>query len=161
MAEESPGRRGTNFKEFKQRLEQQGLNKGQLGPLNMRLDLLESFLEQTYRKPARGLAVGKGNKGENIWNFQPGSLTIVDLSCPFVDENDACSLFNICLSIFMERRNEGGRVVALDEAHKVRHKFSISSNCSCCYLLCHVLFLLDSQQFNMPLVFDDQQPRRG
>ncbi|EEH04276.1 conserved hypothetical protein [Histoplasma capsulatum G186AR] len=118
MAEESPGRRGTNFKEFKQRLEQQGLNKGQLGPLNMRLDLLESFLEQTYRKPARGLAVGKGNKGENIWNFQPGSLTIVDLSCPFVDENDACSLFNICLSIFMERRNEGGRVVALDEAHK-------------------------------------------
>jgi len=29
--------------------------------------------------------------------FEQGSLTIVDLSCPFVTENDACVLFSICL----------------------------------------------------------------
>ncbi|PGH32088.1 hypothetical protein GX50_05157 [[Emmonsia] crescens] len=118
MAEESQGRRGLNFNAFKKRLNDEEWNKGQTGPLHMRLDLLESFLEKSSRKPARGLAVGKRMKSENIWDFPKGSLTIIDLSCPFVDENDACSLFNICLSIFMERRNEGGRVVALDEAHK-------------------------------------------
>lgn len=121
MAEESQGRRGLNFNAFKKRLNDEEWNKGQTGPLHMRLDLLESFLEKSSRKPARGLAVGKRMKSENIWDFPKGSLTIIDLSCPFVDENDACSLFNICLSIFMERRNEGGRVVALDEAHKVRN----------------------------------------
>lgn len=30
----------------------------------------------------------------------------------------ACSLFNICLSLFLEQDSEIGRVVALDEAHK-------------------------------------------
>jgi DNA helicase HerA-like ATPase len=30
----------------------------------------------------------------------------------------ACSLFNICLSIFMEQKSSLGRIVALDEAHK-------------------------------------------
>ncbi|KLJ13847.1 hypothetical protein EMPG_11229 [Blastomyces silverae] len=118
MAEEALGGRGINFNAFKQRLYDEGLNQGQLGPLNMRLNLLESFLEKTYTKPTRGLKAGKGRQSENTWNFPPGSLTIIDLSCPFVDENDACSLFNICLNIFMERRNESGRVVALDEAHK-------------------------------------------
>ncbi|PGH03670.1 hypothetical protein GX51_03934 [Blastomyces parvus] len=119
MAEEAFDRRGIDFNAFRRRLDAEDLIKGQLGPLNMRLNLLESFLEKTHqKKPVRGRALGKGRKGENIWDFQPGSLTIIDLSCPFVDENDACSLFNICLSIFMERRNESGRVVALDEAHK-------------------------------------------
>ncbi|OJD17578.1 hypothetical protein AJ78_02329 [Emergomyces pasteurianus Ep9510] len=119
MAVESLSRRGIDFKEFKNRLNAQDWNKGQSGPLQMRLDLLESFLEKSPpRKPARKHAVKNERQSENIWQFPGGSLTIVDLSCPFVDENDACSLFNICLSIFMERRNEGGRVVALDEAHK-------------------------------------------
>jgi hypothetical protein len=30
----------------------------------------------------------------------------------------ACSLFNICLSLFLERPSQTGRVIALDEAHK-------------------------------------------
>lgn len=57
----------------------------------------------------------------DIWSFEPGSLTIVDLSCPFVDENAACAMFNICLAIFLvEGKDRGGCIVALDEAHKVR-----------------------------------------
>ncbi|PGH00042.1 hypothetical protein AJ79_08313 [Helicocarpus griseus UAMH5409] len=119
MAEESQGRRGINFEAFKLRLREEGFDKGQTGPLNMRLQLLESFLGKSSKK-AQGTSARNGiNKNnDNIWEFPKGSLTIVDLSCPFVDENDACSLFNICMSIFMERRNEGGRIVALDEAHK-------------------------------------------
>lgn len=50
---------------------------------------------------------------------QAGQLTIIDLSCPCVTEETACSLFNICLSLFLEHNPEDiGRVVALDEAHK-------------------------------------------
>jgi hypothetical protein len=45
-------------------------------------------------------------------------MTIVDLSCPCVTPDTACSLFNICLSLFLEQDGGIGRVVALDEAHK-------------------------------------------
>lgn len=47
-------------------------------------------------------------------------MTIVDLSCPCISPETACSLFNICASIFLEQDTKIGRVVALDEAHKVR-----------------------------------------
>ncbi|OAX85615.1 hypothetical protein ACJ72_00029, partial [Emergomyces africanus] len=46
MAEESLSRRGINFKAFRNRLNAEDWNKGQSGPLQMRLDLLESFLEK-------------------------------------------------------------------------------------------------------------------
>jgi len=40
------------------------------------------------------------------------------LSCPFVNGNDACALFTICLGLFLADRSQHGRVIALDEAHK-------------------------------------------
>lgn len=43
---------------------------------------------------------------------------MVDLSCPCVTAELACSLFNICLSLFLEQKSPVGRVVAMDEAHK-------------------------------------------
>lgn len=46
-------------------------------------------------------------------------MTIVDLSCPCVTAESACSLFNICLNLFLEQPSDDiGRVIALDEAHK-------------------------------------------
>ncbi|KAL2819657.1 hypothetical protein BDW59DRAFT_164985 [Aspergillus cavernicola] len=45
-------------------------------------------------------------------------LTVVDLSCPCISPETACSLFNICLGIFLEQDTDVGRVFALDEAHK-------------------------------------------
>lgn len=42
----------------------------------------------------------------------------MDLSCPCVTAESACSLFNICLHLFLEQNSNIGRVVALDEAHK-------------------------------------------
>ena len=61
----------------------------------------------------------ENEKSSKAWTFRPGSLTIVDLSCPFVDDSAACSLFSICLAMFLENRENVGRIVALDEAHKV------------------------------------------
>lgn len=42
----------------------------------------------------------------------------MDLSCPCVTAETACSLFGICLSLFLEQSTNVGRFVALDEAHK-------------------------------------------
>lgn len=49
--------------------------------------------------------------------MQSGQLTVVDLSCPCVTPEMACSLFNVCLGLFLERETNLGRVVALDESH--------------------------------------------
>ncbi|KAK8872624.1 hypothetical protein PGQ11_003138 [Apiospora arundinis] len=102
------------YTEFRRRLEEVQWVKGQDGPLNMRLQMLDTFLAPSpltkTTKPAQA--------DEDIWAFAPGSLTIVDLSDPFLSSDDACALFSICLSIFLEDRGTCGRVVALDEAHK-------------------------------------------
>ena len=49
---------------------------------------------------------------------QSRQLTIVDLSCPCITPETACTIFNISLSIFLEQDLTTGRVIALDEAHK-------------------------------------------
>ncbi|KAK8022858.1 hypothetical protein PG991_006739 [Apiospora marii] len=102
------------YTEFRRRLEEVQWVKGQDGPLNMRLQLLDAFLAPSpFTKTTR-----PAQADEDIWAFAPGSLTIVDLSDPFLSSDDACVLFSICLSIFLEDRSTCGRVVALDEAHK-------------------------------------------
>ncbi|KAJ4158622.1 uncharacterized protein LMH87_009140 [Akanthomyces muscarius] len=117
---------GFNYGDFKRRLTEQPLVGGQLGPLQQRLDALESFmvpidatktrLQGGNRKHGRFV---KGEKTvDKTWKPKAGQLTIVDLSCPCITDATACSLFTICLSLFLEQQSEVGRVVALDEAHK-------------------------------------------
>jgi len=90
-------------------------------PLHQRLDTLESFMPHSQRSANAQPKQGKGNEssGSN-WSVQAGTLTIVDLSCPCVTAESACSLFNMCLSLFLEQHTTVGRVIGLDEAHKVR-----------------------------------------
>ena len=146
FALERKGKSGLDYAAFKARLQLEFFNEAQLGLLQTRFQLLESFMkvpsipganfvvekpnmrredkarlakqqksQETYEQNKAALPEGK----EDIWSFKPGSLTIVDLSCPFVDENAACALFNICIALFLEERGNVGRIVALDEAHKV------------------------------------------
>jgi hypothetical protein len=96
-----------DFFDFKRRLEEVPMLPLQRKPLEQRLDLLESFLDLEGRQ-------------SDVFDFEEGSITIVDLSCPFVDENTACVLFNIALGVFLQDSTPGaGKVVAVDEAHKV------------------------------------------
>ena len=169
------GASGFDYKDFQKRLAVEDFNPTQAAMIKLRLELLENFLEPTNipktAKPQNepkhvDTAAGKRatrawyyNKDQlrrakiaqrEIWSFSPGSLTIVDLSCPFVDEGAACTLFNMCLSIFLDGRTdepvdarkdgskgkrkdeekgepkEISRIIALDEAHKVN-----------CYSYCH------------------------
>ena len=141
-------RRGSqdfDYKDFKLRLGTAGFNTTQTSSLNMRLSLLEGFLdgilEETgvpfYEEPMPvfhatidGMRRKQRWKDEqrskrlnqpDIWSSKPRSLTIVDLSDPLVsDGNSACALFNMCLDLFLQHHPDGGTILALDEAHKVR-----------------------------------------
>ena len=81
----------------------------QAAPMNQRLSLLESFMVPNPRY---------NNDRSSIFNIQPGTLTIIDLSDPFVDASTVCVLFDICLSLVQKNAPDCGLVVALDEAHK-------------------------------------------
>lgn len=116
MAIESQGAPGLDYDAFRKRVDGETFTGQQIAPLKLRLDLLESFIDR-HSKTA-----------DSAWDFEPGTLTIVDLSCPFVDESSACALFSICLDLFLEHRNTAGRIVALDEAHKVKKRFQHHSS---------------------------------
>lgn len=109
---------GFDYPKFLKELDAQALTREQKGPLNLRLDLLDSFLDTG--KYARKLK-GKVKVSKNLFAATPGRLTIVDLSDPFVDASSACVLFDICLALFLEDQSSTGKIIALDEAHKVSH----------------------------------------
>jgi hypothetical protein len=113
-----------DYCEFKRELMDSGLSPTQLGPLNQRLDTLESFMPSPNE---RSRSKGKTpRKVRDDWGPKPGCITIVDLSCPCITPESACALFNICLSLFVEQSMDAGRVIALDEAHKVGGETSLT-----------------------------------
>ena len=93
--------------EFRNRLNKLNLEPIQRRMLDQRIDLLESFLDLDNDVPVK-------------FSGDDGELTIVDLSCPFVDEASACVLFNICIGLYLSGSEpNSGKVIAMDEAHKV------------------------------------------
>jgi hypothetical protein len=90
---------------FKERLALENFDPKQTNMLEMRLGLLESFLDKTNTVPDP--------------KYRPGEVTIIDLSDPFVTPNTACILFKLGLERFMQS-SVPGKMVVLDEAHKVR-----------------------------------------
>jgi hypothetical protein len=95
-----------NYPKFRRRLDDAGLDRKQAEFLNQRLDLLESFLDLDGSTTSPGFAAGE--------------ITIIDLSCPFVDASTACVLFKIAMGLYLESDTITGKVIVLDEAHKVR-----------------------------------------
>ena len=95
-----------SYPTFRRRLDDADFDRKQREFLNQRLDLLESFLDLEGSTPAP--------------TFEAGTVTIMDLSCPFVDANTACVLFKIGMGMYLESSSSTGKVIAVDEAHKVR-----------------------------------------
>ncbi|KAK7711557.1 hypothetical protein SLS57_008040 [Botryosphaeria dothidea] len=106
MATSARGAFEFDYKGFKRRLDNEKLTPDQKGPMNLRLQLLESFMDVD------------DDDEDDIFSPTPGSLTVVDLTDPFIDASSACTLFDICLALFLEDDTSSGRVIALDEAHK-------------------------------------------
>ncbi|KAI0771995.1 hypothetical protein BD413DRAFT_50205 [Trametes elegans] len=85
-------------------LAKQDLTPPQVGFLEQRMRLLETFVDAT--------------KDQSNSRFRAGQLTIVDLSDPFVDTASACALFEIATRLFVRANVNTGKVLVVDEAHK-------------------------------------------
>lgn len=111
---------GTQFTmaAFEQLLDQESFAPGQRSMMNMRLNLLRSFLRSNQK--TKGI--------DNVFESKPGTLTIVDLSDPFIDSATVCLLFEICLGLVKEHRPDAGLVIALDEAHKYLNDSPAAAN---------------------------------
>jgi hypothetical protein len=98
-----------SYTKFKARLDvfKKKFNPEQLSGLEQRMLLLESFLE-------------KGSKRISVeTRFKEGQLTIVDLTDPFIDAGHANALFEIMTRLFERAIIDTGKVLVVDEAHKV------------------------------------------
>ncbi|EKM56168.1 uncharacterized protein PHACADRAFT_29116 [Phanerochaete carnosa HHB-10118-sp] len=97
-----------NHSAFRDKLTQQAFNPAQRAMLNIRLLLLDSCL------------VGGNANNRVSTRFCKGQLTIVDLSSPFMNSTSACGFFGLILDLFIETDLDvTGKLVVLDEAHKV------------------------------------------
>lgn len=118
------GTTGFSYAAFRAMLDKEDLTDQQRMPLEQRLENLESFMASVQQQQWQQLSGKKKRQAAmqprgNDWAPRASQLTIVDLSCPTMDPEGACQLFNICLSLFLEQDpNSAGRVIALDEAHK-------------------------------------------
>nr|POF04476.1 hypothetical protein CFP56_55957 [Quercus suber] len=103
---------------FRRAVASEGFSRDQMGPMNLRFGLLDSFMiDPTSRK-----------RTQPLFDLEPGTLTIIDLSDPFLDAATVCVLFDICLSLVKENRPRCGLVVALDEAHKYMDESAAATN---------------------------------
>ncbi|KAI9066396.1 hypothetical protein FKP32DRAFT_1645965 [Trametes sanguinea] len=116
------------------------MNPLQKAMLDQRLALLDSFIDPVT---SRAGAL-----------FQPGQLTIVDLSDPFIDPSGACSLFEIVTRLFVRADLPTGKVLVVDEAHKY-----LSSNRSDSGLTKALTSLIRQQRhLAMRVVISTQEP---
>ncbi|KAE8143147.1 hypothetical protein BDV38DRAFT_277174 [Aspergillus pseudotamarii] len=93
-----------DYLDFRRRLEDLNLNRMQTPFLHQRLDLLDSYLDL---------------KGEHNGDyFTDGGITILDLSCPFMDQATTCLLFRIAIDLFLHAHPSRGKMIVADEAHK-------------------------------------------
>jgi hypothetical protein len=99
-----------SYDKFMKRLEgkKESFNPAQLTGLEQRMALLTSFLDT------------RPNSSPRTERFAAGQLTIADLSDPFIDPASACGLFEIITRLFVRAEVGTGKVLVVDEAHKVR-----------------------------------------
>lgn len=126
-----------SYKLFMDRLddEKRSFNPAQVAGLEQRLALLNSFMVSNGPQPAtfgsKTYANISGPRSNVLApkstprRFAAGQLTIVDLSDPFIDTGSACGLFEIVTRLFVRAEVETGKVLVVDEAHKVFRSISL------------------------------------
>ena len=103
-----------DFTQFIEEVKQVCNVRGQSGPLDQRIELLESIVAESLSNrdmfdESMGLqkAISSNMK-----------LIIIDLTDPLLSKEDANSLFQVVTEQFRSAPVKGGKVLALDEAHK-------------------------------------------
>jgi hypothetical protein len=92
---------------FKRRLSFAGLDQLlQLGPLKQRLELLKSIFALD---PSTDGDSGGGGDQIQPPDYASGSVTTIDMSCPFVDVHTACVMLKIGIDLLMKAECAGGK----------------------------------------------------
>lgn len=125
-SQESKGKPFT-FSTFEAKIEKEEFVANQKNMLKLRLDILKSFMAPKPN-PDKQPAHGQFPDEFDIFETEPATLTVVDLTDPFVDPSTACVLFDICLGLFKENAPDDGLVVALDEAHRYMNNSTAAIN---------------------------------
>ena len=111
---------GLTSKDFEKFLKLEALNDGPIAMPDTRLELLRSFVYQPMiarnHDPSQKPQFGDDRPGKaaeqqwnqntdahirakifnpDVWKFEPGTLTVVELSDPVMDEGATCAMFNI------------------------------------------------------------------
>jgi hypothetical protein len=108
-----------DYPTFRVRLAELELMPAQRVPLEMRLDLLESFLPDRLARRLAQFQLGNLPKEKSIKSFfKSGTLVVADLSDPFVDAASAAALFDILIGLYVEADVLEGKMIVMDEAHK-------------------------------------------
>ena len=94
------------------------MNPAQKAGLKQRLELLRTFTCPTA-KPSLSYMPHNTVSVKDEERFAAGMLTIIDLSDPFVDPALAGAIFEICIRLFQRASVDTGKVLVVDEAHKV------------------------------------------
>lgn len=114
-----------NYQRFKQEIANcREFTPQQKGPLDLRIKLLEAMLLECHPK-----AVAERVKSVKQ-HFEKGVLTIVDLTDPYINASTASALFDIALSLYLETPIPSGKLLVLDEAHKVSPYIRSNANSS-------------------------------
>jgi len=111
------------------------MNPGQKAGLKQRLELLQTFT-RTTDKPTLSRMSRNTMALKNEERFAAGMVTIVDLSDPFVDPALAGAIFEICVRLFQKASVDTGKVLVVDEAHKV---LCLMQSCGICWLTGHIV----------------------
>ena len=112
------------------------MNPAQKAGLKQRLELLQTFTRSTDKHTSSHKVRNTMAKDEE--RFVAGMITIVDLSDPFVDPALAGAIFEICVRLFQKASVDTGKVLVVDEAHKVLLP-SLPQDCGTCRLTGHVV----------------------
>lgn len=107
------------------RAKKRELQATQLNALKQRLDLLDAFVDKESTNRQK--------------RYAPGRLTIIDLSDPFIDATSACSIFEILTRQFAREDVGTGKVLLVDEAHKVRSNIFVYTVLTIVYSICKLL----------------------
>jgi len=105
------------------------MNPAQKAGLKQRLELLQTFTRTTDKPTLSRSRNTMTMKDEE--RFAAGMVTIVDLSDPFVDPALAGAIFEICVRLFQKASVDTGKVLVVDEAHKVLLPSLMQSCCTC------------------------------
>ncbi|KAJ5372464.1 hypothetical protein N7517_004470 [Penicillium concentricum] len=138
MAIKSGGR--FDYSEFRVRLKALDLDRSQTPFLSQRLDLLDSYLD----------LAGKGTDDY----FIKGGVTILDLSCPFVDQSTACILFRIAIDLFLHAHQSRGKMIVADEAHKYMADGSTSNTLTETFLT----IIRQQRHLGVRIIISTQEP---